>query len=176
MFQRRVEGIGRQQILQAYLIRVLHSHDILCPTDIIQRVVPTLCQPEVWQHLASEFFPQLHVSLSFRVAKAFKRRERRTFLVVQWLRLQLPMQGTWVGPLVQEEPTCHGNQAHVPRSPCSATREAIAMRSPVHHAWKVAPAHCSWRKPTNGSKNPVQFKKKKKVIFFFFFKKRAYLL
>ena len=108
-----------------------------------------------------------------RVAKAFKRREHRTFLVVQWLRLQLPMQGTWVGPLVQEEPTCHGNQAHVPRSPCSATREATTMRSPVHRAWKVAPAHCSWRKPTNSSKNPVQPKKKSD---FFFLKKRTYLL
>ena len=30
------------------------------------------------------------------------------FLVVQWLRICLPMQGTWVRFLVQEDPTCRG--------------------------------------------------------------------
>ena len=32
----------------------------------------------------------------------------RTSLVVQGLRIRLPMQGTWVRALVQEDPTCHG--------------------------------------------------------------------
>ena len=27
-------------------------------------------------------------------------------LVAQWLRIRLPMQGTWVRALVQEDPTC----------------------------------------------------------------------
>ena len=31
-----------------------------------------------------------------------------TFLVAQWLRVCLPMQGTWVQALVREDPTCHG--------------------------------------------------------------------
>ena len=31
-----------------------------------------------------------------------------TSLVVQWLRIRLPMQGTWVRALVREDPTCHG--------------------------------------------------------------------
>ena len=31
-----------------------------------------------------------------------------TSLVVQWLRIHLPMQGTWVQSLVREDPTCHG--------------------------------------------------------------------
>ena len=80
-----------------------------------------------------------------------------TSLVAQWLRIHLPMQGTWVRALVWEDPTCHGAikpvrhnywaccalepvshnyWAHVPQlwsprasSPCSATREATAMRS-----------------------------------------------
>ena len=30
-----------------------------------------------------------------------------TSLVVQWLRIRLPIQGTWVRSLVQEDPTCH---------------------------------------------------------------------
>ena len=29
-------------------------------------------------------------------------------LVAQWLRIHLPMQGTRVRALVQEDPTCHG--------------------------------------------------------------------
>ena len=29
-------------------------------------------------------------------------------LVVLWLRIHLPMQGTWVRPLVWEDPTCRG--------------------------------------------------------------------
>ena len=29
-------------------------------------------------------------------------------LVVQWLRVHLPVQGTWVRALVREDPTCHG--------------------------------------------------------------------
>ena len=80
-----------------------------------------------------------------------------TSLVAQWLRICLPMQGTWVWSLVPEDPTCHGATkplchnywacalepashnywAHVPNywnpcaeSPCSTTREATAMRSP----------------------------------------------
>ena len=31
-----------------------------------------------------------------------------TSLVVQWLRIHLPVQGTWVRALVREDPTCHG--------------------------------------------------------------------
>ena len=31
-----------------------------------------------------------------------------TSLVAQWLRIRLPMQGTWVRALVREDPTCHG--------------------------------------------------------------------
>ena len=32
----------------------------------------------------------------------------RASLVVQWLRIRLPVQGTQVGALVWEDPTCHG--------------------------------------------------------------------
>ena len=71
-------------------------------------------------------------------------------LVVQWLRIHPPMQRTQVRALVREDPTCRGTTKPVshnywawalepathnywnPRtySPCSATREATAMRSP----------------------------------------------
>ena len=40
----------------------------------------------------------------------------RNFLVVQWLKVHLPIQGTQV-PLVQEDLVCHGqgSHAHVPQ-------------------------------------------------------------
>ena len=33
---------------------------------------------------------------------------QRAFLVVQWLRIRLQMQGTLVRALVREDPTCRG--------------------------------------------------------------------
>ena len=32
--------------------------------------------------------------------------KQSTSLVAQWLRIRLPMQGTWVQLLVREDPTC----------------------------------------------------------------------
>ena len=37
-----------------------------------------------------------------------QKRQLGTSLVAQWLRIRLPMQGTRVRALVQEDPTCHG--------------------------------------------------------------------
>ena len=37
-----------------------------------------------------------------------KKLRSRTSLVFQWLRIQLPVQGTWVQSLVREDPTCLG--------------------------------------------------------------------
>ena len=50
-----------------------------------------------------------------------KRRELGTSLVAQWLRIRLPVQGTWFRALVREDPTCrraakpmcHNYWAHV---------------------------------------------------------------
>ena len=36
-----------------------------------------------------------------------KKTDNRVFLVVQWLRIRLPLQGIWVWNLVQEDSTCH---------------------------------------------------------------------
>ena len=58
-----------------------------------------------------------------------------TSLVVQWLRIRLPMQRTRVRSLVQEDPTCHGatkpvRHACEPQllSPLVATTEARVPR------------------------------------------------
>ena len=48
----------------------------------------------------------------------------RTSVVVQWLRIRLPMQGAPAGSLVQEDPMCHGAS----KSLCHTT-EARAPRA-----------------------------------------------
>ena len=61
-----------------------------------------------------------------------------TSLVVQWLRICLPMQEIWVLYLVREDSTCREQlssyatttEARVPSSPYSTTREAATTRSP----------------------------------------------
>ena len=96
-----------------------------------------------------------------------------TSLVAQWLRIHLPMQRTRVRALVQEDPTCHGATKPVrhqllslrsrvrepqllsPRawSPCSATREATAKRSP-HSATKSSPRSLQLQKAHKQQRRP----------------------
>ena len=38
----------------------------------------------------------------------YAKQKQRASLVVQWLRIHLPMQGTGVRALVREDPTCCG--------------------------------------------------------------------
>ena len=49
--------------------------------------------------------------------------------MVQWIRIPLSMQGTWVQSLVQEDSTCHETAKPMCLELYSATREAVAMRS-----------------------------------------------
>ena len=71
-----------------------------------------------------------HTSLKYRFLFTFQNKYQGTSLVVQWLRIRLPMQGTRVRALVWEDPTCRG-----------ATK-------PVRHnywAWALEPAsHNYW--------------------------------
>ena len=50
-----------------------------------------------------------------------------TSLVLQWLRIRLPMQGTWVRALVWEDPTCSGATKLLHHNYWACTLE------PVHH-------------------------------------------
>ena len=58
-------------------------------------------------------------------------------LVIQWLRIQLPMQGTWVQSLVWEDPTCLRVTKRMPQllSLCSRARalqqEKSVQREPT---------------------------------------------
>ena len=108
-----------------------------------------------------------------------------TSLVVQWLRIHLPVQGTRVWSLVQEDPTCceatkpvrhnywacalepahHRYWAHVPQLLKPACLEPMLHNKRSHRneaqapQRRVAPARRNQRKPV--SEDPTQTKKKK---------------
>ena len=60
--------------------------------------------------------------------------ELRASLVAQWLRIRVPMQGTWVWSLVREDPTCHGAT-----KPVSHNYWACALEPVSHSYWARAP-------------------------------------
>ena len=82
-------------------------------------------------------------------------------MVVQWLRIRLPMQGTQVHALVWEDPTCRGKTkpvrhnywacalepsshnywAHVPQLLKLTRLEPVLLNKRHHHNEK--PAHCN---------------------------------
>ena len=83
-----------------------------------------------------------------------------TFLVVQWLRICLPVQGTQIWSLLQEDPTCHratnfgGNYARVPQlvkptcpRPMSTARDASAVRRPRTAARGLPPLTTAGESP-----------------------------
>ena len=73
----------------------------------------------------------------------------QTSLVVQWLRIRLPMQGTRVRALVREDPTCrgatkpmhHNYWAHVPQILKTACLEPMLRNKRSHRNEK--PTHCN---------------------------------
>ena len=70
--------------------------------------------------------------------------------LVQWLRIRLPVQGTQVRSLVQEDSTCHGAPEPVcPRAHALQKRDMTTMRNPGT-AMRAAPI-CR-----NGRKKPMQ--------------------
>ena len=65
-----------------------------------------------------------------------------TSLVVQWLRIRLPMQGTRVCSLAQEDSTPQGNYVHVPQLLRLSSRAQAPQQEKPTHNQRVALA-CS---------------------------------
>ena len=66
-------------------------------------------------HKGIIFLPQLHWQIkelsraqAINSRISLKKIQYVTTLVVQWLGIHLPVQGTWVGSLVWEDPTRYG--------------------------------------------------------------------
>ena len=63
-----------------------------------------------------------------------KSNQTGTSLLVQWLRIWLPMQGTWVRSLVWEDPTCHGAT-----KPMCHNHWACPLEPVSHNYWTCSP-------------------------------------
>ena len=96
-----------------------------------------------------------------------------TSLVVQWIRICLPMQGTWVWSLVWEDSTCHRITKPVhhnywasvlqPLKPAYLGPVLHNKRSHCHEEQRVAPDSCNERKLAQSSEDPEQLEEKKKT-------------
>ena len=64
----------------------------------------------------------------------------RASLVAQWLRIRLPIQGTWVQALVWEDPTCRG-----PTKPGNHNYWACGLEPASHNYWAHVPQLLSLR-------------------------------
>ena len=71
--------------------------------------------------------------------------------MVRWLIVCLPMQGTWVQSLVQEDTICHG----APRA-CAPQQEELPQWEAHTLWWKVTPICHNWKKAVCSTKGPVQ--------------------
>ena len=101
--------------------------------------------PDIYSPNISQIkrIPVVHLAYCFSA----KRQLSGISLVVQWLGICLPMQGTWVQYLVWEDPTCHGAAKPVGQlNPWATTIEPAlyslwaAITEPTHHNyWARAP-------------------------------------
>ena len=71
----------------------------------------------------------------------------------QWLRICLPVQGTWVLPLVQEDPTCHGATKPQKTKPPSFRAHDPQQEKPQQSEACALQPECS---PTGCNEKPAQ--------------------
>ena len=84
-------------------------------------------------------------------------------LVVQWLRICLPMQGTRVPAPVWEDPTCHGAAGPVSHNywacasgACAPQKERPRWWEACAPRWRVVPTRRNWRKPSHRNEDSTQ--------------------
>ena len=61
-----------------------------------------------------------------------------TSLVVQWLRIHLPVQGTWVPSLVEEDPACFSATKPVCRNCWASALECVLCNKRSHRSEKLS--------------------------------------
>ena len=83
----------------------------MCIKSVKEALINAVCVVLLFE---SEGFPLKAIETGLVLQLFYKNLEYIKFsilgasLVAQWLRIHLPMQGTRVRALVQEDPTCHG--------------------------------------------------------------------
>ena len=146
---------------------------------------PTLLSDFLQDSLVADFFWNTHLGISifasssdsplrtpkhpvpFRplqsIVQVLKVCDVGAFLVAQWLRVFLPMQGTRVRALAWEDPTCCGAAGPVSHNywACASGAAAPQQERPRQWEaraprWRVAPARCNWRKPSHRNEDPTQ--------------------
>ena len=105
----------------------------------------------------------------------------RTSLVIQWLRMHLSMQKTWVQSLVQEDTICcratkpmyHNYWAHALQLPKPTCSRARVLQREKPSQWETrapqlesSPHLPQLEKSLYSNEDPIQFKKKKKKSSF----------
>ena len=142
---------------------------------------PGYQQEKTWTKLEDSCFKTYHKTTVIKTLWYWhKNIHIGTSLVVQWLRIRLPVQGTRVQALVREDPTCHEATkpmyhnywgcaleptSHNYWSPHATTTEAHAPTAGAPQQekpsqwethtlqWRVAPARCTTREsPYAGTK------------------------
>ena len=95
------------QFLKPIQIHVHCVGDAIQPSHSPSSPSPTLmtCVTGAWNIKDSSIQWEKLFPLSLDIEK---KKKKKTSLVVQWLRIRLPVQGTWVQSLVQEDSTCCG--------------------------------------------------------------------
>ena len=115
---------------------------VLFLLTIWQCIYPVVVVHFIWrgpqsfcQQISSptDLSPKVEEILNFSTNK-IKLQSKGASLVAQWLRICLPMQGTWVQALVREDPTCRGAT-----KPVCHNYWACALEPASHNYWAHVP-------------------------------------
>ena len=112
-----------------------------------------ICKPDLQyliKCLASRICKECLQLINRKADSLIKKCTNGTSLVVQWLRICLAMQGTWVRSLVQEDPTnwgatkpvcleslLHNKRSHPSEKPRLITRESLCAATKTQHSRNV---------------------------------------
>ena len=129
-------GTGCRAINQTYITYPLGAHSP--GRKIIAQAVPSVWwRMGWWEAECREAQSRWHLGYLEERPLHLKPEEWEVvwdFLVAQWLRIRLPVQGTWVGALVREDPTCCG----APK-PVHHNYWACALEPASHNYWAHVP-------------------------------------
>ena len=109
-------------------------------------IAPCLQLPLTWWSSRTSLFPTFSVS---------RKNSTRTSLVVQWLRIHLPMQGPGVWSLIREDSTCYGQP-----NPCATTAKPMypricVLQQEMPQKWEVHAVQLESSLSAPNQRNPV---------------------
>ena len=146
------------------------GHDSISSSACSSRKDPLLYMQPGWKSLGKTKKKKKVKNMRYvKFRKDLKIKPGGTSLVVQWLGIDLPIQGTWARSLVQEDPTCCGTAKPMHHNYWACALEPTRRSYWSHHnekpmtTAKGSPAHRNRRKRTHSNGDPAQPKAEKKV-------------